>query len=189
MAQNNELVAEAELHLAISYLYGDGVKYNIDLAIKYLDESSKKGNNKAKLLLSTIEQKNEYVIYPETLIHTATNGLKVRSKSEVIIANTLISQNIKFEYEKRLYLSSGKFFIPDFTINCFNGKKIIWEHLGLLTKDSYMKKWLSKKQNYQNENFLEGNNLFVTIDEKSGSIDSQHVLTIANRIKEISEEI
>jgi hypothetical protein len=189
MPQGADLVAEAELQLAISYLYGDEVQYNIELAIKYLEESSRKGNSKAQLLLSTIEQKDEDVIYPEALIHTTISGLKVRSKSEVIIANTLICQNIEFKYEKRLYLSSGKFFVPDFTINCFNGNKIIWEHLGLLTNDSYMKKWINKKQTYQKEKFTEGNDLFVTIDEKNGSIDSRHVLSIAIKIKKIAEEI
>jgi hypothetical protein len=169
MAKDTHLVAEAEMQLAISYLYGDGVEYNIDLAIEYLEKSSKRGNSKAKLLLSVIEQKNEFIAYPESLIHTAINGLKVRSKSEIIIVNTLIFQNIKFEYEKRLYLSSGGSYIPDFTINCFNGEKIIWEHLGLLTNDDYMKKWIKKKNDYKKENFSEGENLFVTIDEKDGS--------------------
>ena len=39
--------------------------------------------------------------YVEGLIHTTESGLIVRSKSEVIIANMLYEQGIKFEYEKR----------------------------------------------------------------------------------------
>jgi hypothetical protein len=52
-----------------------------------------------------------------------------------------------------------------------------------------MKKWIKKKNDYKKENFSEGENLFVTIDEKDGSIDSSHVLTIAKKIKQITEKV
>lgn len=71
----------------------------------------------------------------EGLIHkTLKDGLLVRSKSEVIIANMLYEANIDFEYEKFLE-EKGKRFLPDFTFEDAAGDPIIgsiWECFPIL---------------------------------------------------------
>ena len=76
---------------------------------------------------------------------------RVRSKSEVIIANMLSEQDIKFEYEKPLYAPDGTMFLPDFTV-IFKGEEYYWEHLGMLDRKDYAAHW-EKKEKWYNKNF------------------------------------
>ena len=55
----------------------------------------------------------------------------VRSKSEVIIANMLVSEEVPFVYEEPLYAPDGTMFLPDFTVK-FRGETYYWEHVGRL---------------------------------------------------------
>jgi ATP-dependent DNA helicase RecQ len=81
-------------------------------------------------------------------IHQAKNGIWVRSKSEVIIANLLIEAGLVFSYEEKLYYNSRQYKEPDFTIR-HNGKTWYWEHLGMLDLENYNHDWQEKKQIYE----------------------------------------
>lgn len=78
-------------------------------------------------------------------IHKTENGIWVRSKSEVIIANILYRSGIEFQYEEKLYYNASQWIEPDFTIR-HNGKTWFWEHLGLLGDEQYNENWQEKKQ-------------------------------------------
>lgn len=78
-------------------------------------------------------------------IHKTENGIWVRSKSEVIIANILYRSGIEFQYEEKLYYNASQWKEPDFTIR-HNGKIWFWEHLGLLGDEQYNENWQEKKQ-------------------------------------------
>jgi ATP-dependent DNA helicase RecQ len=81
-------------------------------------------------------------------IHQTENGIWVRSKSEVIIANILFRSNIEFEYEEKLYYGNGKWKEPDFTVR-YNDKIWYWEHLGMLGDEKYNQHWQDKKKLYK----------------------------------------
>ena len=81
-------------------------------------------------------------------IHRTLADVMVRSKSEVIIANLLFDREVAFEYEKPLYAPDGSFYLPDFTIN-WRGERFFWEHLGLLVRDEYRRKWQTKREWYE----------------------------------------
>jgi ATP-dependent DNA helicase RecQ len=81
-------------------------------------------------------------------IHQTENGIWVRSKSEVIIANILFRSNIDFKYEEKLYYKKEKWKEPDFTIR-HNGKIWYWEHLGMLGDEMYNQHWQDKKKLYK----------------------------------------
>lgn len=78
-------------------------------------------------------------------IHETENGIWVRSKSEVIIANILFRSNIDFKYEEKLYYNKTQWKEPDFTIK-YKGKTWYWEHLGLLGDEHYNENWQEKKK-------------------------------------------
>jgi len=80
-------------------------------------------------------------------IHRTLADVMVRSKSEVIIANMLFDRDIAFEYERPLYAADGSFYLPDFTI-LWRGERYYWEHLGLLIRDEYRRKWEMKRAWY-----------------------------------------
>ena len=115
--------------------------------------------------------------YEENLIHKTKNGIMVRSKSEVIIANMLYDSGYEnFLYEEKLPLGDS-FKLPDFTIkDAASGLFVIWEHLGMLGNEEYRKAWESKKQVYEANGFSEKNgNLIVTMDALDGGIDCQEI--------------
>ncbi|MFC1865053.1 AAA family ATPase, partial [Chloroflexota bacterium] len=126
--------------------------------------------------------------YADRLIHITRSREKVRSKSEVIIANELDSAGITFEYERKLVLNDGKEFIPDFTVFIGSVDQIYWEHLGMLSDGDYRKKWEYKKSEYAKNSISEEHvNLIVTEDNANGGIDSsiiaQHVKSLLDRLR------
>lgn len=122
--------------------------------------------------------------YVEGLIHKTLSGDLVRSKSEVIIADALFHEGIPFDYEK-LKEENGHRCIPDFTFATAGGDTIIWEHLGLLDNPSYKESWKKKLDFYTSIGFVEGENLFTTRDHEGGSINSNEIKEVVDRIKEL----
>ncbi|MGC2871751.1 hypothetical protein ACDL92_00465 [Ihubacter sp. mB4P-1] len=110
-------------------------------------------------------------------IHEAVCGLLVRSKSEVIIVNTLVKYNIPFLYEKRFPYPNarGYYFEPDFTFELPTGEIIIWEHLGLLKNEDYSIRTGEKLMTYQKHGFLIGRNLILTQDDEKGNCSSGYI--------------
>lgn len=121
----------------------------------------------------------------EGLIHKAAKpGLIVRSKSELIIADHLYNAHIDFEYEK-LLKENGRQYIPDFSFVDASGDRIIWEHLGMLDVPAYRQAWDKKKAFYESIGYVEGENLFTTRDHENGSFNSQEIIDVIKRIKDL----
>lgn len=88
---------------------------------------------------------------PEGLIHRTSDGTAVRSKSEVIVYDVLLSLGLSVQYEQPLVAKSGDpndFRLPDFTIS-YQGRMWFWEHLGMLDRASYKTDWQDKERWYQ----------------------------------------
>ncbi len=83
-------------------------------------------------------------------IYSTAKGDKVRSKSEVIIANLLYQYNVEYEYEKQLFYTEDEWIEPDFTIRLKDGRVIYWEHLGMIGVESYDRRWKEKLKIYRN---------------------------------------
>lgn len=98
----------------------------------------------------------------------------MRSKSEQIIANALYSYGIPFHYEEEFIYQIGNIgkVYPDFTILLPNGKTIIWEHLGLLSQESYCQRTAEKLNIYQMNGYNLGKNLILTMDDNRQNISS-----------------
>jgi hypothetical protein len=124
------------------------------------------------------------------LIHKTRKGIAVRSKSEVIIADLLFSKKIDFEYERPLVADDGTWKSPDFTItDDMTGTMYYWEHLGMLQRPSYRRKWQQKLAWYKSHDILPeedggGNkgSLVVTHDGEDGSISSADIEKLVNKL-------
>lgn len=101
-------------------------------------------------------------------------GLRVRSKSEVIIAEMLHKYKIPFRYEQLLHFDTGTL-APDFTIKRSDGKIFYWEHEGLTNSNDYLNKQLKKSQIYAMNRIVPWDNLIVTYDNSAGQLDSRIV--------------
>ena len=132
----------------------------------------------------SVREEKVSVPFVEGLIHKTLSGVIVRSKSEVIIADALYNEGIKFEYEKLLE-ENGHHCIPDFTFEDASGDTIIWEHLGLLDNPSYRASWEKKLAFYNSIGYVEGENLLTTRDHEGGSIDSNEIKEVVDKVKEM----
>jgi ATP-dependent exoDNAse (exonuclease V) alpha subunit len=129
------------------------------------------------------------VFLEDRLIHSTDRGDAVRSKSEVIIANSLHAKKINYSYESPLEFD-GVVKYPDFTIEDDDaGITYYWEHCGLLHDASYNRRWRTKEKWYRSKNILPieeggGSNgtLIVTRDKPNGGIDSQAISQIIQQV-------
>ena len=121
-------------------------------------------------------KKNE--AYPEGLINYSADGVKVRSKSEALIASILEKKNIPFRYEAELRLGDHLYY-PDFTIlKPSDGEIIYWEHFGMNNNVQYSISMEQKLILYTRYSIIPWENLIITFDSKNGSIDTQIIQRI-----------
>lgn len=94
------------------------------------------------------------------------NGVRVRSKSEVLISNYLNQYGIPYRYEKPIALLDWNKTVicrPDFTVmNKRTGKIFLYEHLGRMDDEDYVSANMRKLDLYEKNNYLLGENLIVT---------------------------
>jgi len=127
----------------------------------------------------------------ENLIHRTGKGLSVRSKSEVIIASELDHAGIDYVYENKLIGKDRSFRYPDFYIeDSESGIKYIWEHLGMLSRPDYKKRWDRKLEWYRQQGIYpidEGGGpsgcLIMTFDHPDGGINVGEIQEIIKKIK------
>jgi exodeoxyribonuclease V alpha subunit len=118
--------------------------------------------------------------YAEHLIHRTSTGVMVRSKSEVIVADTLTRLGISYEYEKKLTAPEdpSDFKLPDFTVS-YEGDTYYWEHLGMLTVPSYREQWERKRQWYEDKGYWD--RVITSEDGADGGIDASEIERTARK--------
>lgn len=122
-------------------------------------------------------------IYADRLKHRTGEGVKVRSKSEVIVAYALEKLGLSPAYEIPLYASKGDkrdFRLPDFTI-MYEGETWYWEHLGMLSNPRYAEGWEKKEAWYREHGYWD--RVVTSEDGADGSIHADMVeATVRERI-------
>ena len=116
----------------------------------------------------------------ETLIHRTRQGVAVRSKSEVVVADILDALAISYNYEEPLYSRSDQkdFRLPDFTVS-FEGDVYYWEHLGMLSNSIYREAWERKLKWYKDNGY--NDRLITSKDGPDGSIDAAQIEKTARK--------
>ena len=118
----------------------------------------------------------------DTSEHYTAKGERVRSKSEVIIADALNRAGIPYRYEYPMYIKGLDYFNPDFTIlDVKKRKEIIWEHLGLMEKPEYAEKNVYKINCFENSGYHMGDNLICTFETKQNPLNQKTVQAIIQK--------
>ncbi|MCR5824249.1 MAG: hypothetical protein K6G60_07460 [Lachnospiraceae bacterium] len=108
----------------------------------------------------------------EDRIYDTERGEKVRSKSEVLIANTLLELGIPYHYEKMLVLKNGGTRYPDFTLLDVRAREEVFlEHFGMLDDEEYRRNCLHKLDEYRNNGIYPGRNLIFTYETEENPLD------------------
>ena len=101
-------------------------------------------------------------------------GERVRSKSEVIIANKMYSAGVPYLYECPIVLRDGTLIYPDFTVlNVREKKTMIWEHLGMMDDGSYCQRALDRILSLEREGYFPGKNLILTHETSRRPLDTR----------------
>lgn len=97
----------------------------------------------------------------------SADGLRVRSKSEVIIADTLTRLRIPFRYEFPLKIKGLGVVHPDFIcLDVRRRRTVVWEHFGMMDNPDYALRAVHKMKRYREAGFNGGN--FITTFESTG---------------------
>ncbi len=99
-----------------------------------------------------VEKDGKYL--EKNLIHLASDGKLLRSKSELLIYQQFISHGIEALYEKDLVIKEVQK-LPDFTImDEYSDKVYYWEHCGMMHDKEYRERWAEKYQWYRDNDIL-----------------------------------
>lgn len=110
--------------------------------------------------------------------HYTSRGERVRSKSEVMIADALCRAGIPYKYECPLELG-GMVLHPDFTIlRMGDRKEIYWEHLGMMDDPEYCENAIRRLRLYEANGIYSGSELVLSME--SGSVPIN--LAVINRL-------
>ena len=104
------------------------------------------------------------------------NNERVRSKSEIIIANTLKSHNIPYRYEYPVYEDGVVIAAPDF--NCLNvrtRKEYYWEHLGMMGDEVYVNNNIRKIEKYTMAKGFDESRLILTFETDKHPLNTRIV--------------
>ena len=112
--------------------------------------------------------------------YDTSQGEKVRSKSEVIIADALERHGIPYRYEFPVKLqrieknSESVYFYPDFCcLNIHTRQEFFWEHFGLIDDAKYATNAAGKLRLYAENNIFPGRNLIITMETKDEPLNTK----------------
>lgn len=114
--------------------------------------------------------------YSEALTYENSKGVKMRSKSEVLISNILDELGIPYLYEKPLKLPDNRKVGPDFTLlDMRNRQEVYLEHLGMLDNIDYMEKNIRKIGEYEDAGIYRGTRLLITYETKNKQFNVKRI--------------
>ena len=124
-----------------------------------------------------IVKRNDYPLDDDC--NAAPDGMKTRSKSELIIYCIIKGYRVVFKYDMEIKLKNDDGEIvkvcPDFVILCNDGSLIIIEHLGKLGDDDYLANALRRIHLYLKNGYKLNETLFLTADSINGKINAEAV--------------
>ena len=120
------------------------------------------------------EQKYESLPFREDSSEYYTrSGIRVRSKSEVLIADILDEIAVPFLYEKPLHLKKRTVH-PDFTLlNIKERKEVYWEHFGMMDDREYRDEALMKIREYESNGYYQFNSVIWTFESVKYPINTK----------------
>jgi len=102
------------------------------------------------------------------------NGERVRSKSEIIIADALRRHNIPYRYEYPIHLDGLGTVHPDFIcLNVRKRKEYVWEHFGIMSASNYADRAINRMEKYILAGYYPGENSIMTFETDSRPLSTR----------------
>ena len=117
--------------------------------------------------------------YEDTPELYTLQGERVRSKSELIIADMLSKEGVPYRYEYPLYLRGVGRIYPDFTVlNIKKREEVFWEHFGMMDDPTYAEAAVKKIATYEQNGIFPGENLILTYETRKNPINQKVVMSL-----------
>lgn len=111
--------------------------------------------------------------YPE---YYTDNGERVRSKSEILIANALKRHHVPYRYEEPIHLTGMGTVHPDFTVlNIRTRKEYYWEHMGKMDDPDYIQHALQRINAYERNSMFPGKKLILSHETHLRPLSTQKI--------------
>lgn len=108
-------------------------------------------------------------------------GERVRSKSEILIADTLARFNVPYRYEYPLNVGSMVFY-PDFTVlNIRKRQEYIWEHLGMMGQLKYANSASRRIELFEFNGYYPGENLILTMETEDNPLNTRLIVQLIQK--------
>ena len=118
-------------------------------------------------------------ISEDAAVFETDRGERVRSKSELTIANALAKRGIPYKYECPLILKSGQRIHPDFTVlNVKKRQQIYWEHRGMMDDEEYAKHAVDRVKQFMKNGIIIGRNLVITEEAVRSPLGTDEIESI-----------
>jgi len=109
-------------------------------------------------------------------------GERVRSKSEINIANALNKYGILYKYECPLALRKGMTIHPDFTVLDVKRRKVVyWEHRGIMDDREYARQAVKRIKDYQTAGIFLGDRLIITEETSVNPLGTQEIRKVIEK--------
>lgn len=179
---NSRISAEAKTELKhISKLISSLEKTNLQSAINSFSPERKKLIEPVTLTNEEYAARWQQEVYPKKEFAQdapellTSDGLRVRSKSELIIAEVLSRMNVPFRYEYPLKLKSFKVHPDFYCLNVRTRKEYAWEHFGMLDDSEYATRAVEKIRSYEQSGYSIGKNFIITMETQANPINSKQI--------------
>ena len=114
--------------------------------------------------------------YKEGKQYVTQTGEQVRSKSEMMIGNLISSLGYSYRYEWPLDLPAGGRERPDFMIlDHYSREVILYEHFGMMDRDEYRRKNLTKINRYIENGYRVGIDFLFSFESESVPMNYRNV--------------
>ena len=195
---------EKKIRTFLQKKYDENIVKQVNLEIKNLENILKKFNSDIQNIYSEYPHEIKKYIVPidvsdkdyirewlsmpydrktipeDVPIYLTDKGERVRSKSELNIANTLYKMEIPYKYECPFVLMNGRTVHPDFTIlDIVNRREIYWEHRGMLDDRMYLKQSVQRIKEYRKSGIYVGDNLLITEETSAFPLGTDEIEDIA----------
>ena len=111
----------------------------------------------------------------DTTAYYTRKGLRVRSKSELLIADLLDSLGIPYKYECPLVLGGATIY-PDFTILDVNRRcEVYLEHCGMLGNEAYAAEFIKRINIYEENGIYPGERLILTFESAGQPLNTRNL--------------
>ena len=107
--------------------------------------------------------------------HLGTNGLKYRSRAEMLISTIYEKNDWAYHYDERLRTVDGEWVSPDFQHLLKDGTMLYHEHCELTGNNEYDSGFNRKLGIYLSEGIIPGKNLIITWSYRDGALNLRQI--------------